>query len=590
MKKIFKKSLYVTATTLFIFSGVFHASAQLFIDQPLSEYNNVEQLSGSNIDYVETICSGCNVPATVTTGDTGTAVSATFVPATVETGTAVSSTFIPATYESTGSQYSFPTVLTTGAVGYTYPTVYSGYSGVGYTYPSGSSYAPSIVGSYGYVTGSYTNNTSCPSGSTLVNGVCQTVTTTCPAGSSLINGVCTVTTVNTNYTCWNGTVVAYSSLCPINYNTSSYYNGSYYNPVYYNTYQPVVSPGYSTVVQPPVVKFNNVVTSVVTEITTSSGRCNGIGLIANGAPSLGWFEYGETANLGRTTASAQIGRSSSAPFSNVLANLKPSTKYYCRAVMQNQYGTVKGEIVSFVTKSTATVYVKPVAKKVTTVTKKVSAPVKKPEITCTDGTTVWVKNESQAKMFAQGEKLIGLRIEKSETPLSANASVSYRISYKNLTNTRLVGVVGKITLPVEVKLMQTTAGFYDESTHTLTFNLDTIDPNGEGVVAVTGKVAENAPVGKTIVATAYIIYTVPDTQVQDEVTAYVVGSITPPNEDVVSKMDTGAKKVIGTGERGFMPNNLVEWLALIAILFIIFILARSIYVSFKEDEDGGHGH
>jgi hypothetical protein len=55
-------------------------------------------------------------------------------------------------------------------------------------------------------------------------------------------------------------------------------------------------------------------------------------------------------------------------------------------------------------------------------------------------------------------------------------------------------------------------------------------------------------------------------------------------------MNTGAKNVIGAGERGFMPNNLVEWLALIAILFIIFILARSIYVSFKEDEEGGHGH
>jgi hypothetical protein len=85
----------------------------------------------------------------------------------------------------------------------------------------------------------------------------------------------------------------------------------------------------------------------------------------------------------------------------------------------------------------------------------------------------------------------------------------------------------------------------------------------------------------------YALYTVPGTKTQDEVTAYVIGSIVPATD--ISNKDTGAKKVIGISDgRGFMPNSLIEWLALLAILFIIFILGRSIYASYKEDEDSKH--
>jgi hypothetical protein len=41
-------------------------------------------------------------------------------------------------------------------------------------------------------------------------------------------------------------------------------------------------------------------------------------------------------------------------------------------------------------------------------------------------------------------------------------------------------------------------------------------------------------------------------------------------------------------DKGFMPNSLIEWLALLAILFIIFILGRSIYASYKDDGTSAH--
>lgn len=74
--------------------------------------------------------------------------------------------------------------------------------------------------------------------------------------------------------------------------------------------------------------------------------------------------------------------------------------------------------------------------------------------------------------------------------------------------------------------------------------------------------------------------------VQDEVTSYVVGTIT---EQTDSKSE-GGKKVIGkSGDGiGFLPNTLIEWLALIAILFIIGILGRSLYVAYKGDNNNNH--
>ena len=533
-------------------------------------------------------------------------------------------------YDSGYSYSSFPT--TYGSTnygynsGYSYPTYsWTGYNSTGYNYttPTVVTQPPIITNTNcptGYVLTNGTcvrnvtppiiTNTNCPTGTVLTNGQCVNTVNppiitnnNCPAGTFYSNGSCVNNNnppviinnncpYNTTYingvcqqinnpptiiyqTCWNGTTVPTTSICPAQFKICA--NGTSI-PVNQTCY---ITPTYIPVTPPVVTRFNNVVTSVATEVTLTSGRCNGIGLIANNALSNGWFEYGETTALGRTTASASIGSSVTAPFSNLLTNLKPSTKYYCRAVMQNQYGTVKGEIVAFTTKSKAVVYVKPV-----TPTKKVTKTVKK-EIICSDGSIVSVGSLSSASLINRGEKLVAVQMEKLRGNLSAKETVSYRLSYKNLSDSRLTGVVIKVTIPQEISFLASSVGNYDEATHMLTLNQDSIDPYTEGVIEWTGRVIKEAPVGKSIVTTSYVVYSVPGTNVQDEVTAYVVGSIVPTSN--LSNADTGTKKVIGIGnDRSFLPNNLIEWLALIAILFIIFILGRSIYASYEKDKEGSH--
>ena len=401
------------------------------------------------------------------------------------------------------------------------------------------------------------------------------MTAICSDGSLPVNGSCVrVTTIPTVYyqSCWDGSRIPTTSVCPSQYKTCPNGTSIPVSQACYVTTTPIYVP-------PQVVKFNNVVTSVATEISKTSGRCNGIGLVANGAQSTGWFEYGETSSLGRTTATANIGSAVTSPFSNVLTNLKPSTRYYCRAVMHNQHGLVKGEIVSFMTKSTVVTYVKPVVTRPV-----VKTPVKTNVITCSDGSTVKTKSTSSAMLINQGEKLLAVQIEKIDGNLSSGEVIRYKVSYKNLADTRLSGILLKITLPQETIFAGATAGNYDAMSRTLTLSQDTIDPHTEGVILITANVQKDAPIGKTIVTNVYAVYTVPGTNTQDEVTAYVVGSITP--AVTISNQDTGAKKVIGaSSENKFMPNSLIEWLALLAILFIIFILGRSVYASYKDDEN-----
>ncbi len=512
------------------------------------------------------------------------------------TGTTYDSNYGGTTYDynygTTGGttyDYNYVTPATTYDYNYTTPAYttapsWTGYNYSTYSYPTQPTYTQPPVVTQPVVP--VTTVTRCSDGTipSPITGCTRTtviptnVNTICSDGQAPINGSCTrtiVAPVVTTQLCWDGSRISVNSICPAQYKVCANGTSIPVNQTCYvgNTYVPYVPP--------QTIKFNNVITSVATEITLTSARCNGIGLIASGAQSTGWFEYGETSNLGRETAKANIGSSPTAPFSNVLTNLKPRTTYYCRAVMQNQYGVVKGEIVAFTTKTTAVTYVKPIVK--SPVTKTVT---KTNQVLCVDGTYVTVGSKSASEIINNGQKLISLQIEKVSGNLTASSVVNYKLTLKNVSDSALTGVTAKVTIPQEIVLTNASAGNYDPITHVLTVSNITLSPYGEMSINWTGTVAKEAVVGKSMVTTAYTNYSVPGTTVEDEVTAYVVGSVASSSD---AKSDTGSKTVIGASDdRGFLPNSLVEWLALIAILFIIFILGRSLYSSYSTDKKGSH--
>jgi len=66
----------------------------------------------------------------------------------------------------------------------------------------------------------------------------------------------------------------------------------------------------------------------------------------------GWFEWGKTTSLGKQTLARNIGNGTSLNFSEALPGLTPNTTYYYRAVVQNQNGIDRGDIVQFKTRPT----------------------------------------------------------------------------------------------------------------------------------------------------------------------------------------------------------------------------------------------
>ncbi len=95
-------------------------------------------------------------------------------------------------------------------------------------------------------------------------------------------------------------------------------------------------------------------TTSATNVATSSATFNGR-ISPNGAETTYWFEYSKDSLLGHilgtVTASQTISSAAvSITVSEDSDGLSSNTKYFYRLVARNQYGTVRGDIVSFKTK------------------------------------------------------------------------------------------------------------------------------------------------------------------------------------------------------------------------------------------------
>jgi hypothetical protein len=243
--------------------------------------------------------------------------------------------------------------------------------------------------------------------------------------------------------------------------------------------------------------------------------------------------------------------------------------------MSNANGTYRGEIMSFRTTGDVINYI-PV-KPTTTKT-----PVK--PIICMDDT-------GAKESLADGEKLMSITLDKKSGTVAIGNEVEYRAHYINTSKIKLTNATIKIVLLSEMTFVSSNRGIYDESNNSVVANLDTVGAGESGDMIVRVKVKDSASVGKSAVISSYISYDALDSNgndIKDENTAYIIstsaGSDTQNQNNNVDVKDTSTK----TSDRSVLPNTVLEWLAIIALIFVLIVLGRTIYTGIKGEAHKSH--
>lgn len=306
-------------------------------------------------------------------------------------------------------------------------------------------------------------------------------------------------------------------------------------------YQSVYVGVQSVVVPPPPTPTQTqpqAVTTVATLVGQNSAQLNGLAILNSTGTGTTWFEWGATTSLGNRTTSQNVYQSTSVQVSDGVINLLPNTRYYYRIAVSNQYGTVYGSTVPFVTaQRTTTVVTTPSPQPVRTVVVARSAP-----------------------------SLLELRIESVYANMCVNGDLEYRVYYRNISSQTLENTVLRVTLPKELTYIQANRGKFEIIDRTLTIDLGEVRAGEQGEVTLRARVNREAVVGNLAVATATVVYTNTISRGQEDAIAYSLITV---SDDCPNLLGASA-----FGVWSFLPDTLIEWLLLILIILALVVLVR----------------
>ncbi len=284
---------------------------------------------------------------------------------------------------------------------------------------------------------------------------------------------------------------------------------------------------------PPQPTQGSVITTIATNIAQSTAQLNAIARNVQGTVA---FEYGFSASqLGYTTQPQTINNAGGISFYDTVYNLEPNTTYYFRAFTQTNGTIIRGDIISFRTKS-----------------------IKDPKV-------VVVNNGTGT---GTATTAVMVKIENTYKNACVNDVVDYTITYKNTTTKTLKDVALVVTLPGELEFARATKGSYSKRDNTLTITIDSLASKESGVMNVQVRAIE---VRQGMVTTATMSYTLP-TGTQEQAIAY----------DIIDE-GTCADNGNGLGAAAlfgfdFFPNTLVGWLILTLVILAIILFSRKYFV------------
>ena len=281
---------------------------------------------------------------------------------------------------------------------------------------------------------------------------------------------------------------------------------------------------------PPVINQQPVVTTVAaSNIAQTSARINGYlntsGSTINGADV--WFEWGPTPGLGFSTQRHPV--MTGAPFNDFIQGLQPDTRYFYRAMAQNNNGTAVGQTLFF---STAEVG-------------------HGPEV-------IYVDNNSGSG------QVVMLKVESDFTSVCVADTAHYTVTYQNLTKKTLKDVVVQVILPQEETFIRTSRGSYADGPNTVTVLVGDLAGREKGTFEIEAKINSRGKVDDTLVATGTLVYTQAN-RAQGDTIAYSLINV-----------DCGGGNALA-GLAIFGEGSCIFWIIVLLLILIAVLATRRRY-------------
>ena len=374
-----------------------------------------------------------------------------------------------------------------------------------------------------YFTANGTNSPQVPSGSTATitwNTIgCSTVTISGPGVySQNISGSMQTSPI---YSSSTYTITAYGLFYNSPQTQTLYVSTNQYYPV-----PPVYYP--PTPVQPATI---TPVTTVATNISTTSARLNGLIPSNSSIGSVNaYFEYGTSYSLGNQTNPQPVSAYTYSNFFDTIST-SPNTTYYYRADASVNGVVSQGNIVSFTTPGTQT------------------TPVIVNRITYGTGT---------------GSGSVSLSIMDQSSTVNPGDILSYTVTYKNISSGDLSNVILNVVLPAGVTYRGSTQGM-PTTNNTIVASLGTLTKGSQGSINIQAQADTTLTAGNNLVSTATLSF-VNTSGSQDSAVAYFLNNVgNPVNQNNLGGFAFGA---------GFFPTTLLGWIILIAIIILLILIGR----------------
>ena len=281
----------------------------------------------------------------------------------------------------------------------------------------------------------------------------------------------------------------------------------------------------------------DVTTTVATGITSASAKLNGIMTDSQGETTYGFFEWGTSTTLPFTTTEQTLGTNDGITFWNTVGGLAPNTTYYFRACAKNSGGTDCGDILSFKTLGSTTVY------------------TYVPPVT----TTVVTSGTGTSSNF------VLLTIDSAFSNVCTGDRISFDVNWNNTSGKDLEDVVLQIALQNGVTFVRTSKGDYVDEDHTIVYEIGNLSKGENDDLTFEVIINNKADTTEPLVSTAVMSFTNPITKAQDDAIAYDLVDLSKCGSTL------GAFALFG-GEFG------IFWILLFIILILLIVLlVRTLY-------------